>query len=125
MDDIATSLPYSADDREFHTVADLSRQARLSRAFIQLCIDAGCPLFDGRLTHAILLDWLTQNYGAVRQLAGLPSLASTEGVARRAQGELRLANTMLTLLQFAESRSSVLAEKAQLRRMQQLVERGV
>ena len=125
MDETSSPLRYSAEDHRFRTVDDLSRHARLSCAFIRLCIDAGCPLYGGRLTHAILLNWLTRHYTAVRVLAGLRPLAPIDGVPPNVQRDLRLANTMLTLLEFAESRCSNRMEKAQLRRMQRLVERGI
>jgi hypothetical protein len=75
--------------------------------------------------HAILLNWLTRHYTAVRVLSGLSTLAPTDGVPPEVERDLRLANTMITLLEFAESRSSDRTEKKQLRRMQRLVERGV
>lgn len=125
MDETSSPLRYSAEDHRFRTVEDLSRHARLSCAFIRLCIEAGCPLYGGRLTHAILLNWLTRHYTAVRVLSGLSTLAPTDGVPPEVERDLRLANTMITLLEFAESRSSNRTEKKQLRRMQRLVERGV
>ena len=125
MDETSSPLRYSAEDHRFRTVDDLSRHARLSCAFIRICIDAGCPLYGGRLTHAILLNWLTRHYTAVRVLAGLRPLAPIDGVPPNVQRDLRLANTMITLLEFAESRCSNRSEKAQLRRMQRLVERGI
>jgi hypothetical protein len=125
MDETSSPLRYSAEDHRFRTVDDLSRHARLSCAFIRLCIEAGCPLYGGRLTHAILLNWLTRHYTAVRVLAGLRPLAPIDGVPPNVQRDLRLANTMITLLEFAESRCSKQGEKAQLRRMQRLVERGI
>jgi hypothetical protein len=125
MDETSSPLRYSAEDHRFRTVDDLSRHARLSCAFIRLCIEAGCPLYGGRLTHAILLNWLTRHYTAVRVLAGLRPLAPIDGVPPNVQRDLRLANTMITLLEFAESRCSERGEKAQLRRMQRLVERGI
>ena len=125
MDETSSPLRYSAEDHRFRTVDDLSRHARLSCAFIRICIDAGCPLYGGRLTHAILLNWLTRHYTAVRVLAGLRPLAPIDGVPPNVQRDMRLANTMITVLEFAESRCSDRCEKAQLRRMQRLVERGV
>ncbi len=123
MDETSSPLRYSADDHQFRTVEQLSLHARLSCAFIRLCIDSGCPLYGGRLTHAILLNWLTRHYTAVRARSGLRSLAPVDGVPAKVQRDLRLANTMITLLEFAESRSTNPEEKAQLKKMQRLVER--
>jgi hypothetical protein len=123
MDD--ATLRYTSDDHVYRNVDDLSRHARLSRAFIRLCIDAGCPRHETRLTHAMLLDWLSANYVEVRALAGLRQVASIDGLPARSQRDLRRANMMLTILEFSESRSSNPSEKAQLRKMQHLVERSV
>jgi hypothetical protein len=124
MDDTSSPLHYTAEDHRLRTVEQLSVHARLSCAFIRLCIEAGCPVYNKRLSHAILLNWLTIHHGAVRAMAGLRPLAPIDGVPPKVQRELRLANTMLTLLDFAESRCSNQSEKAHLRRMHSLVERG-
>jgi hypothetical protein len=124
MDDTSSPLHYTAEDHRLRTVEQLSVHARLSCAFIRLCIEAGCPVYNKRLSHAILLNWLTIHHGAVRAMAGLRPLAPIDGVPPKVERELRLANTMLTHLDFAESRCSNQSEKAQLRRMQRLVERG-
>lgn len=124
MDETSSPLHYTAEDHRLRTVEQLSVHARLSCAFIRLCIEAGCPVYNKRLSHAILLNWLTIHHGAVRAMAGLRPLAPTDGVPPKVQRELRLANTMLTLLDFAESRCSNRSEKAQLRRMQRLIERS-
>ena len=125
MDHSPSSLDFGADDHEFRNVEELGQHAQLSRAFIQLCIDLGCPVFGGRLTHAMLLDWLAEHYEPVRELAGLSLLAPVDGVSAPALGELRLANTMLTILEYAESRASNPDEKEQLQQMRRLVERTV
>jgi hypothetical protein len=120
------NLPdHRAEDHILMSVEELSSFAQLSRAFIQLCVDAGCPLEHGRLSQALLLNWLAENYTQVRALCGLPALASIEGVPEPAYTDLQMANLMLTMLQFAESRSTSTTEKAQIRAVLRLVERAV
>jgi len=79
----------------------------------------------GRLSHAAMLEWLARHYDTVRATAGLPPVASLDGVSSAARRELQLANTMLTILEFAESRSTRPDEKSQLRIIQRLIERAV
>ena len=118
-------LHYHSDGQIALGIEALSQRARLSRAFVRLCIQTGCPTVDGRLSEAALINWLTSNYAKVRAAAGLRRLASVEGVRAQARRDLKLANTMITLLEFGESRSSSLAEKAQIRRVLNMVERSV
>jgi hypothetical protein len=120
------NLPgHRAEDHILMSMEELSRFAQLSRAFIQLCVDAGCPLDHGRLSQARLLNWLAENYARVRALCGLPELAPIEGVPEPAYSDLQMANLMLTLLQFAESRSTNTKEKAQIHAVLRLIERAV
>jgi hypothetical protein len=72
-----------------------------------------------------MIEWLAFNYEAVRTAAGLRAMAPIDGVRGRAKRALQLANTMLTLLEFAESRCTRLDEKERLRAVQKLVERTV
>lgn len=124
MDD-KSPLHYHSDGQVAFGVDELSRHARLSRAFIRLCIQMGCPTAEGQLSEAALINWLTASYAKVRAAAGLRRLASVEGVKAQARRDLKLANTMITLLEFGESRSSSLAEKKQIRRVLNMVERSV
>lgn len=107
-------LNFREEDHRDLSIEELSRYARLSRAFVQLCIDLGCRVRKGKLSHATLLGWLTQNYAEFRACAGLPALAPIDGVKRAALCHLQIANTMLTLIDYAASRSVVLAEKERL-----------
>lgn len=114
-----------AEDHVPLLLEELSRHAKLSRAFLQLCVDTGCPLQEGRLSQAQLLNWLAPNYAAVRALAGLPELAPIDGVPEPAFSDLQTANMMLTMLEFACSRATKRDEKRQLRAVMRLVERAV
>ncbi len=107
------------------TIEELSMHARVSPAFIRLCIDLGCETSGGRLSQVGMIEWLAFNYEAVRTAAGLRAMAPIDGVRGRAKRALQLANTMLTLLEFAESRCTRLEEKERLRAVQKLVERTV
>lgn len=125
MDHRHTSIRYRPQDHEFLSIEELSCQAHVSRAFIRLCIDLGCPHENRRLSQAGMIEWLALNYAAVRAASGLRPLASIDGVAARARRDLQLANTMLTLLEYAESRCTNLKEKKQLRSVAELIERSV
>lgn len=115
-------LRFRDEDRELFSIPELSRRARVSQGFVRHCIALGCPAPEQRLSQEVLLNWLVSNYSHVREQAGLPMLASIDGVDGRALARLKLANAVVTLLDYSESRSSVPAEKQQIRGMRELVE---
>ncbi|HEX8313151.1 MAG TPA: hypothetical protein VF614_17635 [Chthoniobacteraceae bacterium] len=125
MNDRSRLPLHRAEDHIPLTPDELSRFAQLSRAFVQVCLDAGCELTDGKISQAMLLNWLAENYVAVRKLAGLPELASIEGVEEPAYTDLQMANMMLTMLEFARSRATRLEEKSQITSVMRLVHRAV
>jgi len=106
-------------------VEQLCHHARVSRAFVKVCLASGCPLEDGRLSHAQLIEWLRKNYGHVREMVGLAPLAPIDGVDADALNALGLANSLVTLLEFSISRSSDAAQRRELRRVLRYVERSV
>ncbi|MES2572019.1 MAG: hypothetical protein V4710_18435 [Verrucomicrobiota bacterium] len=112
------------DDKPF-SIEALSHYARVSRAMLRLCLACGCPAPNGRLSQNALIEWLSHNYPVVRAVAGLEPLASLEGIRGSIRETLQLSNTMLTLLEFAESRSSNLSEKTNLRDLAALIKRAV
>lgn len=118
-------LRFRDEDRELFPIPELSRRARVSQGFVRHCIDLGCPAPEQRLSQEILLNWLVMNYTRVRAGAGLPELASIEGVTGRALSRLRLANAVVTLLDYSESRSSAPDEKQQIKGMRVMVERAL
>jgi hypothetical protein len=118
-------LRFRDEDRELFSVPELSCRARVSQGFIRHCIELGCPAPEQRLSQEILLNWLVGNYAQVRVWAGLPELPSIEGVMGRAASRLKLANAVVTLLDYSESRSSDPTEKQQIRGMRDLVERAL
>ena len=125
MNDRSRLPIHRAEDHILQTPDELSRFAQLSRAFVQVCIDAGCVLINGRISQAMLLNWLAENYTAVRKLAGLPELASIEGVDEPAYFDLQTANMMVTMLEFARSRATRLDEKEQITVVLRLIDRAV
>ena len=110
----AHPLRYREEDLRLVSVVELSVRARISQAFIRLCIDCGCATEQGLLSQAKLLDWLFDHYAAVRHASGLVPFAALEGVAEELQRKLRMANAILTILEYSESRSSNPEEKQQL-----------
>ena len=125
MQEPTSPLPFDRKDLEPLTIEELSVQMRASRAFIRLCVEAGCPLRAGKLSAAELLHWLFENYRAVRKLAGLPPLLETEGVSENAECRLIMANALFTVLEFGESRATGEEEKVQLRSTMRTVERSL
>src|SRR3954464_15272261 len=111
----AHPLRYREEDLRLVSVAELSVRARISQAFVRLCVDCGCPTEQGLLSQARLLDWLFDNYADVRPASGLAPFAPVEGVSEDLQPKLRMANAILTILEFSESRSSNPEEKQQLK----------
>jgi hypothetical protein len=118
-------LPFARADLQLLPVEELSRQLRVSRAFVRLCLTAGCPSRHGRLSAADLLHWLFAHYDAVRALAGMSELGEVENVDPMLEHRLRMANAVITLLEFGESRASGLAAKRALRRARRGVERAI
>lgn len=122
MDLPAPSLRYRDEDRALMQIEALSVYARVSQAFIRLSISLGCPTDDARLSQVMLLEWLFQNYEAVRTHAGLPELAPVDGVPEATLMKLKMGNALITLLEFAESRSSQPCEKLRIRQIRAVVE---
>ena len=110
----ANHLRYREEDLRLVSPAELSVRARISQAFVRLCMDCGCATDHGLLSQAMLLDWLFDHYADVRLASGLAPFAPVEGVAEELQRKLRMANAILTILEFSESRSSNPEEKQQL-----------
>jgi hypothetical protein len=123
MKDSATLLRYHDDDRVLRDIEGLSQHARISQGFIRLCLSTGCPIENGRLSLAILLEWLFEHYPSVRALAGLPELPHTDGVQGGNLLKLKLGYAMVTLLEYAESRSTRLSEKEHLAGTRRCIER--
>jgi hypothetical protein len=103
----------------------LPLQMRVSRAFVRLCLDAGCPTRNGLLSAAELMSWLFDHFEEVRALAGLPPVPSVEDLTIEATQRLRLANALFTLLEYSRSRATCWKKKRQFRLALETVERSL
>jgi len=129
---IISRFPYpfhfAEDDLTVLPIAELANRMRVSRAFVRLCIVTGCPWTESGTSAARLLVWLFDHYEAVRAIAGLKSLASVDDLPTDAVVRLRMANALVTLLEFARSRATNWRQKKQLRealeRVNQLADRA-
>ena len=118
----ADHLRYREEDRHLLSISELSQRARISQSFIHLCLANGCPTTDGLLSQAGLLDWLFEHYTVVRAAAGFSDMASLDGLPDDLQSKMRMANAILTLLEYSESRTSSLSEKRQLAWIRKTIE---
>ena len=97
---------------------------RISRGFIRLCFDAGCPNVQGAISAGDLLLWLFQNYEAVRDVAGLRPLAPVENLEPATIARLRMANALITLFEHARTRTTDWRKKRELRLALEQVDRA-
>jgi len=125
MSDSNFPIPFGREDLEPLTVEAVSIQLHASRAFVRLCLNAGCRTRRERLSVAELLHWLFEHYGEVRALAGLKPFADVTGVAPETELRLRMANALFTLLEFNESRASDTETRHEIRKVWRLVEKSV
>jgi hypothetical protein len=118
-------LRYREEDRIPLPVEELSREGRISCAFIRLCLSAGCPAQGGRLSMANLLEWLFEHYVVVRRLAGMKAMPEVDGVTEEAATQLHMGNAMITLLEFSELRATRPEDKRQLQAVKRCVEQAL
>ena len=97
------------------TIDDLSKHMRVSSGFVRLCVATGCQLIHEKLSAAQLLVWLFDHYESVRAACGLKPLAPVE-LPAEVTAQLRMANALVTLLEYSRSRATNLKQKRQLRR---------
>jgi hypothetical protein len=129
---IVSRFPYpfhfTTEDMSILPVGDLANNMRVSRAFVRLCVVAGCPWTESGTSAARLLVWLFDHYEQVRAIAGLQTLASVDGLPTNVVVRLRMANALVTLLEFTRSRATNWRQKKQLRkaleRVHQLADRA-
>jgi hypothetical protein len=98
-------------------------QLRVSSGFIRACFDAGCPNAGGVASAADLLRWLCQHYDKFRALVGLRPLAPVDGLKPDTVEQLRLANAVATLLEYARTRATDWRKKRDLRKAWEQVDR--
>ncbi|MES2571918.1 MAG: hypothetical protein V4710_17920 [Verrucomicrobiota bacterium] len=86
---------------------EFARHAFLSTAFVRLVIDCGCPTANGRLSRSMFVAWLSENFPAVRVLAGLSPRPSPDAAADKKEwAALCVDGYLRTIIEFAASRSS-------------------
>ena len=115
-------LTFHRDDLELLSIEAVSLQLRVSRAFVQLCLDAGCPTRAGKVSAAEVLHWLFEHYPKLRSVAGFTAFVEIGGVTGEAGLRLKMANAIFTLLEFGESRTSDLEAKREFRKIRRKVE---
>ena len=98
---------------------------RVSRSFVRLCFDAGCPHPRGAVSAGDLLLWLFENYAAVRRIAGLRPLAPVENLEPATIARLRMADALITLFEYARTRTTDWRKKRRLRMALEQVDRAV
>ena len=122
-------LPYplslDGDPARPLTADALAMQLRVSSGFIRACFDAGCPNAGGLASAAGLLRWLCQHYEKFRALVGLRALAPLDGLGLKpgTVKQLRRANALATLLEYARTRATDWRKKRQLRKAWEEVDR--
>lgn len=120
-------FPFSADDHVVRNLSDLATELRVSQSFVRLCFDAGCPQAGKHASVASVLVWLFEHYEDLRALAGLCALAPVDGLPADTVSRLRMANALLTILEYTRSRTSDWRQKRRMRlaaeEMNRLVDR--
>lgn len=101
----------------------LAIEMRVSRGFLRLCVEVGCPQKDGAMSVADTLVWLFENYEKVRSLAGFRPLAPIAMQDAPVALRLRMANGVITLLEYGRSRASNWRQKRLLRQAAEFVDR--
>ena len=101
----------------------LAIQLKVSSGFVRACFEAGCPNAGGVATAADLLHWLSEHYEQFRRLVGLHALASVEGLKPEIANQLRMANALATLLEYARTRATDWRKKRMLRQAWEEVDR--
>jgi hypothetical protein len=103
------------DDFTPLSLEDLAVRMRVSRSFLRLCAEVGCPTDGTKMNAAAVLIWLFDNYPDVRAAAGLVPLAPIDALPAEVSDRLRLANALCTLLEYSRSRATHWQQKRHLR----------
>lgn len=115
---------FGARDLEPLAPEALAARMRVSRGFIRLCLDAGCRQDPGSVSAADLLQWLFRHYEKVRALAGLRAFAPVEDLEPATIERLRMANAVITLLEYTRTRATDWRKKRMLREAIEQVDRA-
>ena len=105
------------------SVEQVSIQLRVSCAFVRLCLACGCPTRNGRISAAGVLSWLFNHFPRFRTAAGLRPLAEPVAFTPEESRHLRMGNTLITLIEFSESRASDPRQKQRLAFSRKTLER--
>ena len=116
-------LEFSQQDKAVKRLEDLANQMRVSRSFLRICLDAGCPLAASAMSAERVLLWLFDHYEQVRALAGLRVLVPVDELPPAIAARLRMANALVTLLEHARTRATNWKQKRQLRQALEQVDR--
>ena len=116
------AIPFEEDDLKLLAPRAVADRLRVSHSFVQLCIDVGCPTRRHLLSAAELVHWLFENYERVRETAGLKPIGSVEGVTPGAAARLKMANAVITLVEYGQSRASSAEQKSELEEVKRTVE---
>jgi len=93
------------DENILMPAEELADSIGISRAFVQLATDLGCPVQDGRLTRDMLFQWLHENSDQLRRSAGLPDIPPISDCTIGKHGELQEIRAILTMLDFMSARA--------------------
>jgi hypothetical protein len=84
---------------------ELGDKLGISRAFIRLVLQSGCPTVGGQISEFTFFEWLADHYELVRATAGLsplPPISEADALWRVSERRKR---GFLTVLEFMESRA--------------------
>ena len=95
----------NSDDNILMQAEELADSIGISRAFVQLATDLGCPVQEGRLTRDMLFQWLHDNSDQLRRIAGLPDIPPISDCTIGKHGELQEIRAILTMLDFMHARA--------------------
>lgn len=84
---------------------DLADSIGISRAFVQLATDLGCPLTEGKLTRGMLFQWLHEHADELRRVSGLPDMPPISDCTIGRHAELQEVRAILTMLDFMHARA--------------------
>ena len=92
-------------DQILMTVEGLADSIGVSRAFVQLVIDAGCPVRGPLVVRDMLFDWLSIHSDQVRKMAGLPCIPPISDCSITRMEDIQEVRAMLTMLDFMHARA--------------------
>jgi len=97
-----------SDNESALTIGEIAQRLKCARGWVQLSIDAGCPIDEeGKLTLRDFMLFQLNNIGKIRELAGLEPVAE-EGAREDLRVNVKtILTTQLEWLQLRSSRDCV------------------